>query len=231
MKKFLLALSLIIISNPVRAETGKGSFQVAAFGGLGFSSSKYDLGVTGGEEPVAKGGGAAGGQAIYFFRSQPALGIGIDGSYTHLNNRDTTDLVRGANATTHLNSTVIMVIGKLAYPTGHVRPYVFGGLGTHRTTAFVSAQPFAPFTWTDTGTSESRVLLDETKTSLAVGYGLGLDVFFTDEFFTGLEYRGTFLAHKDFDETAGARSDGLSFKDGSLNAQALLLKIGVKFGS
>jgi opacity protein-like surface antigen len=230
MKKLLLAVSLIIASMPVGAETGKGSLQIAAFGGLGFSSSKYDLGITGGEEPVAKGGGTAGGQLVYFFKDQPVLGIGIDGSYTHLSDRDTIDLVRGANATSHLSSTVILAIAKLAYPTGHVRPYVFGGMGTHRTTAFVSAQPFAPFTWNDTPTTENRVLLDETKTSLAVGYGVGLDVFFTDEVFVGMEYRGIFLAHRDFDETAGASSDGLSFERGSLNVQALLFRAGVKFG-
>jgi opacity protein-like surface antigen len=230
MKKLLLVVSLTIASMPVGAETGKGSLQLAAFGGLGFSGSKYDLGVTGGDQPVARGGGTSGGQMVYFFRGQPVLGIGIDGSYTNLLDRDTTDLVRSANASSHLSSTVILAIAKLAYPTGHVRPYIFGGLGTHRTTAFVSAQPFAPFTWSDTGTSENRVLLDETKTSLAVGYGLGLDVFFTDEVFVGMEYRGAILAHNHFDTTASARSAGLNFENGGLDVQALLFRAGVKFG-
>ncbi len=230
MKKVLVTILMVTASITVRAETGKGSLMLAAFGGLGFSSSKFDLGITGGEEPVAKGGGTSGGQLVYFFRDRPAMGIGIDGSFTHLSDRDTIDLVRGASATSHLSSTIILAIAKLAYPTGHVRPYVFGGIGTHRTSAFVSAQPFAPFTWNDTPTTERRVLLDETKTSLAVGYGLGLDVFFTDEVFAGMEYRGTFLAHKNFDETTEAQSDGLEFKDHSLNVQAFLLRVGVKFG-
>ena len=231
MNKRMIVILLVMSAVSAQAATGKGSLMVAAFGGAGFSSSKLDLGNTGGDDFIAKGGGASGAQVVYFFKDQPAIGFGIDGSYTHLRDRDTTDLVFGANAKSHLNSTVILAIAKLAYPTGHVRPYVFGGLGTHRSTVFTTAQPFAPYAWSDTSTSENRVLIDETRTSLAIGYGVGLDVFLTDEFFVGAEYRGIFLAHRDFDQTAGATSAGLRFEDNSLDVEALLLRIGVKFGT
>ncbi len=230
-RKFLMVIVVVMTSVSVRAETGKGSSMLAVFGGAGFSSTQFDLGDTGGQERISDGGGTWGAQWVYFFRDHPVLGVGIDGSSNRLDDHHTLDLVRGTDATSHQHSSIIMAIFKLAYPTGHIRPYFFGGLGGHRSTVFLSAQPYSSNTWADTGTTEPRILVDETKSSLALGYGLGFDIFFTDEVFLGLEYRGTFLGHKDFDETAQARSVGLRFEKSGLDVQALLLRAGVKFGS
>jgi opacity protein-like surface antigen len=230
-KKILLVFSFAFISGSLRAETGKGSNMLAIFGGGGYSTTDLDLGASGGRQLIANGGGTWGGQWIYFFRNNPALGIGIDGSSTRLDDRDTLDLVIGKDATSHLHSTIIMAVVKLAYPTGHVRPYIFGGLGGHRSSVYLAAQPYSSNTWADTGTTERRVLVDETKSSLALGYGVGFDVFFTDEVFVGVEYRGTFLGHDDFDETPGAQSAGLRLEKSGLDVQALLLRAGFKFGS
>ncbi len=231
MRKFFWAVVLAFVSVSARAETGKGSNMLAIFGGGGYTTSKFDLGNTGGRERVADGGGTWGGQWIYFFKDHPVVGLGIDGSHTRLDDHETLDLVFGANSTSHMRSTVIMAVAKLAYPTGHVRPYIFGGLGGHRSSVYLAAQPYGGAAWSDTHTTERRVLLDESKSSLAVGYGFGFDVFFTDEVFLGLEYRGTFLGHDRFDETPAAESAGLRFERSGLNTQALLLRAGVKFGT
>jgi len=230
MKRLLAAVLFLMVSVPVRADTRKGSSTLSLFGGLGFSSSRYELGVTGGEEPVARGGGTFGGQWVYYFQESPSYGIGLDASGTHLSDRRTTDLVRGADTTSYLNSNVLLVIMKLSYPTGRVRPYVFGGVGAHHSHTFVSGMPYGGNTWSDTHTSENRVLLDETHKSLALGGGIGLEMYLTEQLFIGAEYRGVMLAHKRYEETPAAASAGLVFQKSDLDVQSLLLSIGVKFG-
>ncbi len=220
---------LLAVAASAFADTGRGSQTLALFGGLGFSSSKFDMAETGGDELVADGGGTWGGQYVYFFKDKPVMGIGIDAFGTNLDDRKTLSLVRGAEASSYLHTRVFLAILKVAFPTGRLRPYIFGGLGAHRTHTFLSATPYGSFTWSDTGTTERRVLIDENKTSLAVGYGIGLDAFITEHFFLGAEYRGTFLGHKEYDAHPGATAAGLRFEDDGLNVQALLLRAGIKF--
>lgn len=227
--RFAWCISILLVTGVARADLHKGSQMLSLFGGVGFSSSKFEYGVTGGEEEVGDGGGAFGAQWVYTLRESPAVGIGLDASVTELSDRRTLTLVRGTDATTTLRTSALLAIMRLSYPTGRLRPYIFGGLGIHRTKAFISAKPYSTFTWSDTATSEDRVLLDETKTSLAIGYGVGLDLYLTERVFFGAEYRGIALAHRNFDQTPSATSAGLDLHKDSLNVQAILLRLGLQF--
>src|SRR5581483_4615247 len=104
-------------------------------------------------------------------------------------------------------------IVKLAYPRGHCRPYVFAGVGGHDSTLTLSGVPAPGVPWPLSGQ-----LIDKSSKGAAFGGGIGLDIFMTDSFFMGLEYRVIDLAHVRSDVTADAKNTFFTSKDDSFSA-------------
>lgn len=229
MKRIILALPLIALSTLAFADLQKGSHLLSLYGGAGFTSSQFEYGVTGGEEPVADGGGSWGAQWVYVVKDTPSIGLGLDASISDLSEHRTLDLVRGSDSTSSMRSAVLLAIARLTFPTGRARPYIFAGIGAHRTRASISAKPYGTNTWSDTSTTESRVLLDETKSSLALGFGVGIDFYVTQRLFLGTEFRAVALGHRRYDQTAQAASVGLDLQKNGLDTQALLFRLGLQF--
>jgi opacity protein-like surface antigen len=225
---FLAAAAVTLLGSLSLADFTRGSQTVAVFGGLGGSSSEYDY-QPGNQRPVTGGGGAFGGQYLYYLNDSPALALGADISSSLNSNRRSGDLLSGNESTARTKSLVGMIIEKLAFPRGTWRPYIFAGVGVHNSTQQLSASPQPGNTWPGSGT-ESRMLVDQNKTSAALGYGIGTDIFPSDSFFFGLELRGTWLAGLDTDDNAALRAAGFNAHDAQNVTQGnLFLRAGVKF--
>lgn len=224
----LIAALLIFVAGTSFADFTKGSQTFAIQGGLGGANSRYDLNGPE-EEPISGGGPAWGAQYFYFLKDSPALAIGVDGLVSQNGHLRTAELLTNYDSTTYLKSTTVLAMLKLAYPKGIWRPYIFGGLGGHHSSAYLSAKPYSGTTWSDTGTSESRVLTDDNTTSLALGYGIGMDLFAGENFFVGFEFRGTWLGGLDDDTNPAAQSAGIHVDREPASQGNILGRIGLRF--
>jgi opacity protein-like surface antigen len=228
MKLFFAAALVLGSLGVAQAEFTRGAQTVALFGGVGGSSSRYDF-EPGKRERVTGGGGAYGAQYLYYLAGSPAIAIGPDFAMSSNGDRDSDELLTGYDTTARLKSTVGLIVARIAFPRGSVRPYLFGGLGAHHSTQRLSARPRGTQTWPGGGT-ESRMLVDESATSVAVGYGIGLDIFPTESFFIGAELRGTWLAGLDTDDTAASRAAGVTVdEEEGISQGNLFLRVGLKF--
>lgn len=229
MKRWTLMFMTIVTATAcAHADLTRGSQTLAIFGGGGGSSSEYDY-QPGHERPVTGGGGAFGGQYLYYVAGSPAIGIGADLSSSLNGDSNRHSLLTGYDTTARLKSVIGMVVARLAFPRGTWRPYIFGGIGVHDSTQQLSAAPQAGVTWTGGGT-DRRIMVDEHTTSAAIGYGVGMDIYPTDRFFIGAELRGTWLAGMDTDDTAALRAQGIRVDEKSGISQGnVFLRLGVKF--
>jgi len=229
MNRLILAAATIsLLASLSFADFTRGSQTIAVFGGLGGSSSDYDY-EPGNRRPVTGGGGAFGGQYLYYLTGSPALALGADISSSLNGNRRSGDLLSGDESTARMKSLVGLIIEKLAFPRGTWRPYLFAGVGVHNSKQQLSATPQPGNTWPGGGT-ESRMLVDKNETSAALGYGIGMDIFPNDSFFFGLELRGIWLAGLNTDDNAALRAAGFSAHTSQDITQGnFFLRAGVKF--
>jgi opacity protein-like surface antigen len=229
MKRFVLSmLAIMLLGTFSRADLSRGSQTATVFGGLGGSGSDYDY-EPGQRRPVTGGGGAFGGQYLYYVSGIPALAVGGDLASSPNANRRSGDLLSGYESTARLKSLIGLAMVRLSFPRGVCRPYIFGGVGAHNSDQQLSAQPQPGNTWPGGGT-ESRILVDEHKTSAALGYGIGLDIYPKESFFIGIELRGVWLLGLDNDDTPALRAAGFNVdqKEG-LTQGNLFLRTGIKF--
>src|SRR5437762_7258168 len=127
MKRILfIGVAVTCLGTTTWADYAKGSQTLAIFGGIGGSSSQYDY-KPGSMRPVTGGGGAFGGQYLYYFHGTPALAIGADLVSSPNGYRRSGDLLSGYESTDRLKSLVGLILLKLAYPRGFWRPYLMGG--------------------------------------------------------------------------------------------------------
>ena len=231
MKRFLLTLGLAIGScSWVHADLVRGSQMVAIYGGVGGSSTPYDF-EPGRRRSVTGGGGALGGQYVYTLTNHPCLAVGADVASSLNGDARSERMLLGYDTTARLKALTGLVIARLSFPRGTVRPYLFAGLGAHHSTQELSAQPLLGQTWPDGGT-ESRILIDEHRTSAAIGYGIGLDIFPKEAFFIGVEARGTWLAGLHTKDTAALRAAGFTAdedREQDIELGNIFLRFGVKF--
>jgi opacity protein-like surface antigen len=214
-----------------RADFSKGDQTIALFGGGGGSWDLYDL--KGPDKaPVTGGGGAFGGQYLYYLSGTPAIAVGIDGTES-MNGTDRSNvLIEHTNTSASMKSTVVMAIARLSFPRGVCRPYIFTGLGGHSSSLFLSGKPYGGQTWSDGGT-DSRVIVDQHRTSVALGYGVGMDFFPAENFFFGVEVRGVWLANLNREITAQGSASGISSDsdyDGAVTQGNILGRLGWRFG-
>jgi hypothetical protein len=209
MKRFFaLILASCSVGTFAAADFMKGNQAIALYGGVGSSASQYDY-HPGDRQSVSGPGPAFGGQYLYYIRTMPSIAVGGDVLSALGGNRHNSDLLSGFDSTARLKSLVGMGIVRLAYPHGEIRPYIFAGAGVHHSSQELSAQPLSGVTWANGGT-DSRVLVDDHKTSAALGYGIGLDLFPAQSFFIGTELRAVWLAGLNTGDNAALRAQGFT---------------------
>jgi opacity protein-like surface antigen len=228
------AFILLSMTSLSFGEWQAGSQALTLLAGGGFSGSEYDQDVTGDpnkREKVADPGAAIGAQYLYFAKSEPTLGFGVEILKSALQEHASSDLLKDYNTWTRFQPTTFLALAKLAFGQGRINPYLFGGLGFHRTTFFWDLQP-TDTVWPDTGTQERRRIIDDTGTGFAGAAGMGVDIFLTRSFFVGAEARGTYLGKAGYSTTAQAADVGLTGEArGDFLTFNLLGRIGLRFGA
>ena len=228
MKKIFCAVVLIGLAGAARADLTPGSNTLAIFGGFGGSGAKYDY-QPGSEEAVTGPGGAFGAQFLRYVKGGPAIAIGADITASPNGDSNSDDLLTGIDTTARTKTIIGLVIARLSYPKGTFRPYLFGGIGGHHCSQKLIGTPRGGTTWSGGG-SETRTLVDESKSSLALGGGIGLDLFLTESFFMGVELRGVWLGGMNTDDTAALESSGFNAHNSNDIGQGnILLRTGLKF--
>ena len=210
------------------ADFARGSQTIAILGGAGGSSEQYDF--RGPEDRPITGSGAAWG-AQYLYYLSPSIAIGADLNVSYNGSRRDDDQIADIDTTARSKAVTEMIIARLAYPRGRVRPYLFAGLGAHQSSFFLSGKPFPGTTWSNGGT-DSRMLIDEHDTSLALAGGIGLDVFLTESLFLGTELRSTTLGGTKPDISPAGQALGLTLKHRHGASEGnIFFKLGWKFGA
>jgi len=232
MKKLILVLSaMTLLSSGAWADLQKGSQTLSVFLGGSGSNSTLDLsGSQQGNEPIGDGGGAVGASYLYYVKSEPLIGVGLDFNASRLSEDHSRNLIFGNDSNTYANSDILMLIGRLAFPSGKLRPYIQGGVGFDTTLIHMTSQPQVGHTWADTGTIETRTLFDDRSTTVAAGWAIGMDWYLTERFLLGLEYRNSYFRAKQ-SPTAAGTALGLYDVNEGWDISNLFLRIGWTWGA
>lgn len=229
MKKATLVVSLtLIIASNLLAADRRNNLVV----NLGVGVPLTDLDLTdqgGGKDKIGKTGATFGLQ--YLYDVSPQLGLGADINGTAFGENASDVLIPGGHTTTKPTSSVYLAAVKFKFiPAGQVQPYVLGGFGFHRTSLDAKTAPQAGFVWADTGTRETRQMVDDSQTNYALAIGGGLDFPINDTVFMGVEGRYQHLGEVTFSTTPSAvQTFGVTSVKGPMNMFNFLAKAGFKF--
>ncbi|MBI3563999.1 MAG: hypothetical protein HY079_02245 [Elusimicrobia bacterium] len=133
-----------------------------------------------------------------------------------------------ANADASVSGSSVLFLGLLRRSFGRdgLRPYVLVGAGAHRTTTTIDAAPAAGFAWSDTGTGETRRLVDGDAWGAAATARAGVDFTPRDPGELSLEAGWTLLSRETYAATARGRALGLT----GVTAPLQLFTLAVRWG-
>ena len=215
---------------PAGADYSKGMAMFQIYGGGAALGGRYHQpGVNKDEQDYADGGSVIGGQFLYFISDSPCLALGFDVSHTDFDSHDSYQLLTNRFTRSSAKNTTGLLIARLAYPKGRIRPYIQGGLGAHGTSLTLDGTPINSKTWYDTPTTETRRLLDSGHMGPAFEGAIGLHVYLTERLFIGAEYKVMDLLGKDFSPTAAGQLEGVLKANGNVSESSIGFMLGFGF--
>lgn len=167
--------------------------------------------------------------ADFLHQANPRLYWGLGGGQFRSNDNVSQTFVPNAISTLSARSSTILLLSRTDLSSGSKYvPYMIAGVGWTRHSMLIAAVPET--SWADTGTSESRTLLEKSKDTLGYAYGLGLDYALTDALIIGVEarYQGSLKNTFDF-SPAGVAITGQNNVQTSLNTFTASVKVGFKY--
>jgi len=166
----------------------------------------------------------------YLYYPDPRWGWGFDFHYLGRSWTSTQSLTPGAETNVSGGSEVFLAALKYRIvPDGPVRPYLLGGVGAHRTTLAIDSTPLPGFAWGDTGTFETRRLVDGEAWGFATSARFGVDFPSFSPTFVGFELGWTGLFHGRYNPTQAGANAGLGTFSGPLNIFTIAGHIGWRF--
>jgi len=167
--------------------------------------------------------------ADFLHESSERVYVGIGGGHFHSGDEVSQTLVPNTDATFSTRMTSILALGRLDLSSNpKLMPYAIVGIGWVRYSLVVQGVPAT--SWSDTGTSESRTLVDDAKNTVGYTAGLGVDLAVTDRLYIGIDarYQGAVKQHFDT-SAAGQVATGTKELTVPLGAFLLGAKVGVKY--
>jgi opacity protein-like surface antigen len=220
----------LTVAAVAHADYHKGDYMFQIYsGGAALGGRYHQPGVNKDEQNYADGAGVIGGQFLYYILDNPCLAVGVDVSHAGFDSHKSGQLLTNRNTQSSADSTVGVFVARLVYPKGRIRPYIQGGLGVHHTSLTLEGTPINSPGWQDTGTMETRPLVDDGHVGPAIEGAIGVHVYVTERFFVGAEYKVLDLVGKDFTPTAAGRLEGLATPAGSTTESAIGLMLGFGF--
>jgi len=231
MKRLITVVSITLaVAGPTLADTQPGSQTVAINLGGAIPLTKLDLtGVGGGTAKVGTSGIFAGGQYLYQILGH--LGVGADVNYSNFGDNTSSTLIPAGDSTISSKALVALAIAKFNFLTeGKVLPYLLAGIGIHNTNLKIDTKPSPGFFWLDTGTTETRNVLDDSATNFAFGVGTGLDIPMTQNLIFGVELRYQYLASSTYATTPMTQqATGITDVKGAASMINIFGRLGYKF--
>lgn len=216
---------------PLR-EIGGGPEPTQMFSlGLGFATpaSRVNFESTG-------GGTASNGDTGLFFGTQyayslsPRTAIGFNIEYLGRSPTGSQSLVPETNTDVSGGTFLLMPTVKYAFTSrGNARPYLLAGVGANRTSTVVDATPNVGFGWSDTGTAETRTLVDDSRWGLAYTGRVGIDFLVSEPSVFSLEFGWTGVDNADAEATRAGKDLGLEEVTGNVSAVTFAARWGWRF--
>jgi opacity protein-like surface antigen len=222
-------LMMTLVSVSAHADYTQGTTMFQIYGGGAVLSGHYaQPGISRDEQDYADGGSVIGSQFLYYISDSPCVAMGFDVSHTDFASHESFLLLPSFYTQSSAKNTTGLIIARLAYPKGRVRPYVQGGLGAQSMTLTLDGTPVNS-TWSDTGTTETRQLLDSREIGPALEGAIGLHVYLTKRLFVGAEYKVLELIGKDFSPTSAGQTEGIVKTSGIVTESSIGLMLGLGF--
>ncbi len=193
-----------------------------------FPYTEIDTGPLGaGDQRVGDNGAVVG--LRYLFASTPRIDVG--GSIEFLSTGKEAYTIGTAVGEHYMNSTLLMVNAKI-HPetTNNFVPYFLGGIGLHSTEFNFDLSPAPGFVWSSGNPTETRPVISDTQTGMAVSLGLGVDYNVTPNFFLAFEGRLDILSKEEYEATAYGQSIGILQAETGATNGILQVRAGFRFG-
>lgn len=166
-------------------------------------------------------------QYLYFLT--PRLGAGVDVDYFGRGGTRSEGLFPAAAASVGGDTWLMLGILRCSFTdTGKARPFVLVGAGGARNTETIDVRPSV---WADTGTHETRRLIDDSAwiPAASVRIGLDIDVDALEPGTVTFEAGWTGLASARYGATPRGRALGLGSVSGPLNVISFTARYGWRF--
>ena len=199
--------------------------------GFGFATPLSRINATsagGGSGDNGDTGFLLGTQYSYFLT--PRLGAGFDLSFFNRSRTGSQSLLPNANSDVYGNTLLMMATLRYSLTDrGWARPFILGGVGTNRTSTILETTPNSGFAWSDTGTGETRTLVDDSKWGLATTARFGVDFMVAEPTIFTVELGWTGLSNSDYAATAAGRDLGLEAVKGKQDILTVAARWGWRF--
>lgn len=201
MKRAMVAVVLTMLSLPVRAADKSLELLV----GPVIPLTKLDNSANGGgTDYIASTGFSIGGR--FMNRVKPNFSLGGEIQSLMPGDQNSSSFIAHANTKSSFSSMLFLAEAKLAGESGPIRPFAIAGLGFHSTHVTATTTLAPGFVWTDTGTRETRTVVDSTQTKFAGTVIGGAEIPIDDRFSLGLSAAFYYLAKGTYDGVSGSIS-------------------------
>ncbi len=199
---------------------------------FGFASplSRVSPDATGGSA-VQNGGTGARFGVQFLHALGPRLEAGVDVGFLDRGGMDEDGLVPSAHA--EISGDTFMPLAVLKYsfaPRGRfARPYVLAGLGADHTSTTIDARPDFGFVWADSGTDETRRLVNGSNWGWASKLALGMEFRGWDPFMGAFELGWVQTTNPSLQATPDGRALGLNRVTGKLSELLFTVRWGWRY--
>ena len=228
-RELFLAATLVLAAAPIHADYQKGNQTLQL--NWGYEGFPNEVRTNNGDDALNTNGGVGGLEYFYFLRSGPTVAVGPDLLWAQISAPDNSSIL--PNSTSHGATYIAMyqALAKLILPKGHFRPFLLAGAGVGRFSLQADVTPGPGITWADTHTSEPRQTIDSIRWGPIATVGFGLDLFLTERWFLGFQYRNVFFPALMHQPTAAGQALGVQPVRDARSMINVIVDIGYKFGA
>lgn len=176
--------------------------------------------------------GSASGSAYglrYLHSTTPYVAFGADVDFLRPADKNSDSLIANGRTSTSVDSSSLLGVVRLGPTDEILRPYFLLGVGMHFSTVKVEATPKPGFGWSDTGTTETRTLIDSGGRGVAIKIQGGADYAFTDNFLAGGFLAWNSVGSATYDSTDQAKALGVNSIKGSMSAITFGINLTARF--
>ena len=180
-----------------------------------------------GSDSLAGPGYAFGAQ--YFRQMGSRVSPGLEVEKLTAGQHDSPTLITNGNTNSQFDSVTLMALVRISPAEGDTRRYAIVGIGFHSTNIEINSTPQTGYAWTDTHTTETRSLVNATKSGAAFTFQAGANFMINDAVSYGAGVAYYYLATTTYSATPAAQLFGLEGIKQSIAGIDLTANLNVHF--